>query len=260
MQTLLSNLTRPLAHVVHIGAGAGGCVPAWREAGAKSITLIEGDPEIAEQLKAQIGAHDGVSVVQAVVSGDIRARAFWRMNFSGLNSLRPPTGLKELFPGLKTLSKEQVQPVDPARLIAPLDLSDGGCNLLVIEAPGEALGILKALAAADLLLQFDMIHLTEARAPLYNKAPPAADILTYLVEAGFRARFEDDPLDPEQPCLTARLERATLTLAEAGTEIERLWAELITAQGNLRRSLSSWPRHTETRCCVRSWRLSRWHR
>lgn len=231
MQTFLSNLTQPLAHVVHIGAGAGEGVPAWREAGAKTITLIEGDPGIAELLEAQVGADDGVRVVQAVVSGDLRERAFRRMNFPDLNSLRAPTGLKELFPGLKTLSKELVQPVDPARLIAPLDLPDAGAengtNLLVIEAPGEALGILKALAAADLLLRFDMIHLTEAREPLYNKAPPAADILSYLLEAGFSGAFEDNPDDPEMPWLNARLDRVALALKR---RFEEMTAKLAQAE------------------------------
>lgn len=243
MQTFLANLTLPLAHVVHIGAGTGEGVPAWREAGAKRITLIEGDPETAERLEAQIGTQDGVRVVQAVVSGDVRERAFRRVNFPDLNSLRRPTGLKELFPGLKTLSTELAQPVDPAELIAPLDLSEQGSNLLLIEAPGEALGILEALAAADLLLRFDRIQLSEARAPLYDQAPPAAEILAYLVAAGFSAAFEDDPGDPERPLLLAEIDRAALVrkrqfeamTAKRADEIAGLRGELAVARGETAR-------------------------
>ena len=233
MQTFLSNLSQPLAHVVHIGAGTGEAVPVWQAAGARMITLIEGDPGIAEQLETQVGAHEGVRVVQAVVSGDLRERAFRRMNFPDLNSLRAPTGLKQLFPGLKTLSKDLVQPVDPASLVAPLGLSDtgieAGTNLLLIEAPGEALGILKALAAADLLLHFDRVQLIEARESLYNKAPPAADIAAYLVEAGFSAAFADDSPDPEQPWLIARLDRAALAQSR---RFEAMSAKLAQAEAD----------------------------
>ena len=210
LQKLLSGLTRPLTHVVHIGAGAGGDLALYLEAGAKTVTLVEGDAGAVEQLEGLAVAHEGVTVIPAVVSGDTRKRAFWQMNFPDLSSLRAPTGLKELFPGLRVLSKELVIPVDPARLIAPLELSDSGANLLVIEAPGEALGILRALEPDDLLQRFDAIHLQEARVPLYDEAPGADDILAYLVGAGFAARFETSPDDPERPCLSAQLDRMAL--------------------------------------------------
>ncbi len=210
LQTLLSGLTRPLAHVVHIGAGSGAELALYQAGGAASVTLIEADAETADRLETLAGAHEGVTVIRAVVSGDTRKRAFRQMNFPDLSSLRVPTGLKELFPGLRILSKELVTPVDPARLITPLDLPDTGANLLVIEAPGEALGILRALAPDDLLQRFDAIHLQEARAPLYDQAPAAEDIRAYLVGAGFTAVFETSPRDPERPYLSACLDRMAL--------------------------------------------------
>ena len=235
VQTLVSGLTRPLAHVVHIGAGAGTELALWQTAGAQTITLIEGDPGIAERLETESGA--GVKVIAAVVSGDTSKRAFRRMSFADLSSLRAPTGLKELFPGLKTLSQDMVIPVDPAQLIDRDALSETGANLLMIEAPGEALGILKALEAADLLLQFDAIHLQEARTPLYDNAPPAKEIRDYLTGAGFTARFEVNPEDPERPCLSAEIDRVAIAHKRQSAAMSGAMAAMETRNSQLEEAL-----------------------
>ena len=213
LQSLISDLVsrrgQPLGQVLHIGAGAGADLPLYH--GAGGVTLVEGDEDAADRLGRLAAADDSgkVRVVAAVVSGDSRKRPFRRMNFPDLSALRTPSPvLKELFPGLKILSQDMVRPMDPAKIVGPLELSDSETNLLVIEAPGEALGILRALAAADLLAGFDAVHLAEALEPQYNKAPPAAEILAYLRAAGFAAAFEPHPEDPERPFISATIDRA----------------------------------------------------
>lgn len=218
MQKFLSGLARPLAHVIHIGAGTGSDLPAYLKAGAGAVTLIEADPELARQLEAQIGDQTGVTVIEAAVSGDLRRRVFRRANAPELSSFRNPTGLKELFPGLRILSAEPVRPGDPVQLIKSLDLPglgpesgpESGSTLLVIEAPGEALGILRALEAADLLMCFDAIRLQEGVARLYHKAATADEICAYLTGMGFSAALEKHPVDPERPFVNARIDRQAL--------------------------------------------------
>ena len=222
MRKLLSRLTRPpfasLAHVVHIGAGSGSDLAAYLKAGAGAVTLIEADADVASELAAQVGGKKGVNVIEAAVSGDLRRRPFRRANTPDLSSFRGPTGLKELFPGLRTLSKDPVRPMDPVRLIRGLDLpdpepdsgSDQGSVLLVIEAPGEALGILKALAAARLLTRFDAIRLQEGVARLYHKAASIGEIQRYLRGQGFVAKLEKTPVDLERPYLNAWVDRKAL--------------------------------------------------
>jgi hypothetical protein len=210
---ILSDLERPIAHIIHIGAGTGRDLPAYLTANPAAVTLIEADPETAAQLSVTAAAHPSVTVIEAAVSANLRKRAFRRTNFSDLNSFRKPTGLQELFPGLRTLSREAVKPTDPVRLVRDLDLSRKGSNLLVIEAPGEALGILKALKTADLLLGFDAIRLQEGYEALYHLAPTAQDIRSFLVDAGYLVEFETNPEDPERPYLSARVDRKALETA-----------------------------------------------
>lgn len=218
----LADLARPIAHIVHIGAGAGSDLAAYLAAGAGMVTLVEAEAQAVTGLETLADDTPRVRVIEAAVSGDGRKRAFRLTNFPDLNSFRAPTGLKDLFPGLRTLSEDPVTPVDPAHLIGDLDLSAKGApgtNLLVIEAPGEALGILEALAAAQLLERFDMVRLQEGRTALYDGAPTVADSAAFLTGAGFAAHRETAPQDPERPYLVAQQDhpaRAPAPQAGAG--------------------------------------------
>lgn len=206
----LSDLTGPMAHIVHIGAGTGQDLAAYLETGAKAITLIEAEPEAIAELNRAALDHPEVTVLEAIVSADTRERPFRRTNFPELNSFRQPTGLTELFPGLRVLSEDPVRPADPVRLITDLELSQEGPNLLVTKTPGESLGILQALEAAGLLLRFDAIRLQEARLPLYQDAADADAIRDHLTGVGYSAGFEAQPEDPDRPYLSAALDRAAL--------------------------------------------------
>lgn len=227
IEKMLADLPQPVARIVHIGAGTGTGLPACLASRAARILLVEADPDVAAQLAAETAQEPRVEVIAAAVSADLRPRPFYRTNFPELDSLRPPAAaLKELFPGLKTLSRDPVTPTDPVAL-----LGDGpeapGSQALVLETPGESLGLLQALEAGGLLHRFDAICLREGRQPLYEGAAPAAEIRGWLEAAGFAAGIEPQPEDPERPLLIARLDRKARA---AQREIARLSAALEQAQ------------------------------
>ena len=227
IEKMLADLPQPVARIVHIGAGTGTGLPACLASGAARILLVEADPDVAAQLAAETAQEPRVEVIAAAVSADLRPRPFYRTNFPELDSLRPPAAaLKELFPGLKTLSRDPVTPADPVAL-----LGDGpeapGSQALVLETPGESLGLLQALEAGGLLHRFDAICLREGRQPLYEGAAAAAEIRGWLEIAGFAAGIEPQPEDPERPLLIARLDRKARA---AQREIARLSAALDQAQ------------------------------
>lgn len=223
IEMILGDLPRPVARIVHIGAGTGDDLPACLASGAERILLLEADPDIAAQLAAQTAREPRVEVVAATVSADPRPRPFHRTNFPELDSLRAPAAaLKELFPGLKILSRDQVTPADPVALLGKAPAGEG-CQVLVLEMPGEALGILQALQKAGLLSGFDALCLREGRQALYEGAPAAGEIRDWLGAAGFVPWFEPRPEDPERPVLIARLDRKAL---DDRREIARLTAEL----------------------------------
>lgn len=220
---VLPGLPRPVAEIVHFGAGAGAELEAYLDTGAARILMVEADPEAAAGLARAGAGRPGVETVRAAVSGDPRPRPFYRMNFAELSSLSPPGRLRELFPGLRVLAEDSVTPADPAALIGAADPGGDGSRLLVLETPGESLGILEALAAAALLHRFDVICLQEAREPLYEGAAPAEAVRDRLARAGFVPAFQPDPPDPERPWLSARLDRTAL-------ERQRRIAELTKAR------------------------------
>lgn len=212
------------ARVLHIGAGADLDLPACLEAGAQSVTLTQADPDLAADLRGLAAPYPQISVIEAAVSAGPRPRAFYRASLPDLSSFRAPTALKKLFPGLKILSRDIVQPANPVTLAR--GLAGEGPAALVIEAPGEALGILRALEAAGLLTVFDTVRLREGLRPLYEGAPAAAAIADFLTGAGYEAAFDPEPADPDRPWLTARLDRAALEAAQLRADLDTARAAL----------------------------------
>ena len=219
-----------LEQLVHIGAGAGDELAAWQAAGVDRMILVEADPDTARALAARVAGEPEVQVIAGAVSADPAPRPFRVCNLPGLSSFRAPAGLEQLFPGLRVLAMREVTPLDPAALVAGLEL--GPRAGLVIEAPGEALGILQALRDAGLLDRFAAIRLQEGREALYAGAPTAEAIRAWLVEAGYDAEFEPVPEDPDRPRLIARRNEAARAqaaelamlrgdLAEAEAEADR---------------------------------------
>lgn len=216
------------AHVLHVGAGSGRELPRYLAAGTSLVLLVEADPEIAARLRRLAAPHERVRVLEGAVSADPRRRPFRRTSLPGLNGFRAPLpAMAEAFPRLRTLAEVPVTPLSPDRVAAEMDLDpDAGPGLLVIEAPGEALGILTALREAGLLERFGAIRLREALEPLHEGAPPAEAIRAFLAGAGYAATFETDPEEPARPWLEARLDLAARRREE---EIARLMQALVEA-------------------------------
>lgn len=218
---LLAGLTSPPDLVVHIGAGAGTELPAYLAAGAGAVLLVEGRPDTAAELAARCqGEAPRVTVRQAVVSGNPGRRPFFQTNFPDLDSLRPPVDLRDLFPGLRILAADPVASVTPDTLLADR-LEADGFHVLVLETPGEALGILRNLETAGLLHRFSLIGLREWRARLYEASPPLEDIVVWLREADFRTEIEPAPEDAERPWLTASPDRVAIARSAALTELKQ---------------------------------------
>ena len=223
-----------LNRVLHIGAGSGSDLAAYLEAGARSVVLVEADPERAAALERLAADRPEVRVVEAAVSGAPGTRPFHITSFPELNSFRAPAGLKDLFPGLRILSSAKMVATRPAELVRQMEFPTGEAGaLLVVEAPGEGLGILQDLAEAGLLERFGHIVVREAARGLYDGAPAAEDLAGWLGSAGYAVAMEAAPEDPERPYLMARFDHsAALTgqLDAARDEIRKLQDELKAAR------------------------------
>lgn len=211
LTSFFAKRAEPIARVVHIGAGTGTDLPAYLAAGATSVLLVEARAETAAELTLKTAADSRIETLQGVVSADVSPRPFLQTNFPELDSLSPPTeALRELFPGLRILSEKTVTPLHPVALLQDRPIDADGPQILVLETPGETLGLLKALADADLLQHFEAIFLKDWLQPLYLNAAPAEQIFAYLGEQEFQVTPEARPQDPECPWVAAHQNRTAL--------------------------------------------------
>ena len=222
-------LGRPdtIGHVLQIGAGRGADLDQWRKLGAATVTLVEADPLHAAALRALEGP--GVNVLLRAISADPERQCFYRANHAALSSLRVSTGLSELYPGIQIATKLDIEPLDPAELVAGIGVEPDVSNLLVLDAAGESLGILARLKSEGWLKHFSHILLKEGRSELYDGAGTLQDCTDILEADGYNLHIHDEA-DPDWPYLEAgfdhRLHHLQTELSEANAAHAALEAEL----------------------------------
>ncbi|WP_300556107.1 hypothetical protein [Maricaulis sp.] len=198
----------PPGHVLHIGAGYGDMLPVWLDLKPQRITLVEPDPDTLAELRARAEPHARVQVVAAAVTPDPARSVLHRFNFAELNSLTWPTGIRDLYPGLEAIGEETVTARDPVELVRGLDLDPGAAHLLVIDAPGVGLAVLKALQGAGLLARFAALRIRTGRKALYEGEATLDEITAWLKGAGHGPVTLLVTDDPDRPFLQAPLSGA----------------------------------------------------
>jgi FkbM family methyltransferase len=225
--------------VLHLGAGACQELPTYLAMGATRIHLLEPNPTVAKALLRLAEAEPSVTVDARAVAGQDGLAALHVFNFAPLSSLRLPTGLRELMPGLHEVDSPEVETVSVASLMEDLEPLEGhGARVLVIDAPGEEGRILIDLQVGGFLRRFSHILLYFGRVSLFAGSPIWDELSELVLAEGYRVEGCSDT-DPDRPCLLLRLDTLALevtalttALAEARTktnadaaEYQRLLAE-----------------------------------
>ncbi len=229
---LLSRIAGPVGHILHIGAGTGGDIVGYLRAGPHMVSLVEPDPDALARLHRAVEGHRNLQVIEAAISPDPGAGSLRRFSFGDLNALRAPTGLAALFPGLEELASVPVLLRDPVTLVEGLIEGPGEgtaevapTHVLVIEAPGEALAIVSALAGAGLLVRFGAVRVQEGRVPLYAGAGQLSQVQTLLREAGFTKGAETDNGDPDRPVFSVLFDKHGPPLSGLQEELDQVRAD-----------------------------------
>jgi DNA repair exonuclease SbcCD ATPase subunit len=244
MQAIAAGFLRGrIAHILHVGAGNGADLGFWHSLAPEKITLVEADPQCLPGL--QQSADDKVEVLAGAVSADTQRSTLRRANLAELSSLKEPSGILSLFPGLQTLAQVPVPVHDPAELCGDLALSTEAQNVLVLEAPGEALGILSRLRDAGFLHFFSAILLQEGRQELYSRAGTLEEIST-LLKSEHYGLTEIAGDDPDRPFLQASFDQEKKRLADSIEELRAMLQQadaenhaLLTARQELEARLDS---------------------
>jgi hypothetical protein len=124
---------QPIDTLIHLGAGQCSELDSYLALKAGKIVLIEADPMLAAALQARTASLPNVRVMCNAVAGSAGPAVFYRYNLPGTGSLRPATGLLQLFPGLKPLDQMPIEAVLPATVLEPLQLRlrVRSCSLLI---------------------------------------------------------------------------------------------------------------------------------
>ena len=196
--------------IIHLGAGSCRELAKHLECQPDRIILVEPDPVRVAVVRRQTRHESSVEVRQLAITSKSGVAQLRRYNFADLNSLRRPTGICTLFPGLR-----QVQMVDVAcstigELLAQLELKSSVANRLIIDTPGEEHVILRGLIDADQLHLFDSLILNCSRQPAYFEAEPAQYLLRDLDDQGYQLLDCDTTIDPERPCWTFQRDDARI--------------------------------------------------
>ncbi|WP_193085951.1 hypothetical protein [Halomonas sp. FME65] len=187
-----------MSMILHIGAGQTSELPQWRKSGATRIVLVEPNPMLAQQLRHKAAGDATLTIVEAAVTPSSANTQLYEYNLPEANSLRPATGLKSLFPGLKTTATHSVATLTPTQLLADYGPAQGERAQLVLQTPGEEGAILNELIETGQLNQFQQLQLHANPESYYQGSIAAKDILQQLAEAGYDIT-DVNQQDPDWP-------------------------------------------------------------
>jgi FkbM family methyltransferase len=193
-----------MATLIHLGAGRCPELASYIHSPFSEILLVEPDPILAKILTARIAGHSNVTVRQiaiAAVRGESELRIY---NYRALSSLRPLSGLKGLFPGLRQLRSATVVTLSIKDLLQPLTLAPNQPHQIVIDTPGEEMVVVEDLIEAKYLHNFQTIVLHAGLAEHYKDSTPARQILQRLQEQGYDLQDSGGDQDVDRPSWTLR--------------------------------------------------------
>jgi FkbM family methyltransferase len=220
--------------LLYVGAGDGGNIEPTEMAGLDRVTLVEPHPDLSEALAKKFSGQKAIEVLRAAVCPSGKPASLTLFNLAELSSLRAPTGILNLFPGLRPIDEVFVETHSLESLLEMHSAEDEGLSALVLDAPGlekDALG-----ATSDETLQaFDEIVVFTGDQPLYDNAGTADEIISRLTRARFElATRSQDELGREQ--LTFLNNRKALALERSLVKSEAALEKLRTDYEKLQAS------------------------
>ena len=220
---------RQLDTIVHIGAGRCSEFDEYKSSDVRQIILIEPEPETARQLQDRLCDEEIVQIFEKAVCCSDSPNELYLYNVRGFSSLREPTGLKKLFPGLRKTGQLYPDTWSVWHMCEELDIKENGCNWLIVDAPGEEQDILEGLRDEGLLERFEWVSFCAGLSPLYQGNRPAEEILAILEEQGYETISREDEGEPERPKWTlyrdelkVRNTRLEARITELGQELAKL--------------------------------------
>lgn len=215
-------MSKRFSTLIWLGAGNAAEPHGLIESAAEAILVEHRDMACAELRKKFPSVN--ISVRQHLLNTDAKTVEFTSYNLPELSAINSPTGLKQIFPGLKAVTSEYVSSTSVTDFIKSLKLKDCN-NLLVVDIADINLALVNSLHDSDLLSYFNEIHLQAGVNELYTNAATVADICAFLTKNGY-IQEQITPIDPDLPWLKFVLNPLWQTLKVAQASEVKLTAEI----------------------------------
>lgn len=181
------------------------------------ILLVDARESAISALAKRYGASN-IQIEHTIIAVESGKANFTTYNLAEFSAIKPATGLKTIFPGLKVNQEDIVTTKAIGEIVLSLNL-DNSANTLIIDVPDLASDFILELQKLDLLKHFVTIIILSSEHVLY-KDMQSRDKTEEALKAQFYQITAEDNTDPDLPYLTftknfIAQEISTLTLSNA---------------------------------------------
>ena len=197
MDNTLWNSLHPLSSIdtiVHLGAGKCSWIDTYLKSSAKTIVLVEPEPTAAKYLRSIAKEESRIQVIEKAVALEGERTTLKVYNLRDASSLREPTGLRDLYPGIRKTNEVDVDVIRPADLVKGI----AGKLWFIIDVPGEELSILKSLEQERLLSECSLLSVSCGEIELYNESGTYKVLCEYLDDNLFENLYTDEEENPDR--------------------------------------------------------------
>ena len=211
--------------IIHLGAGICRELIFYESLNPRRIILVEPDPEQLELLQNKARAENNVQIIDCAVTGtnsDLGNEKLQVLSDPSFSSLKEPTGLLELLPGLTVLHQLDSKVKSITDLLQTLELNASASHWLIIETPGIEAHIIASLRDSGQLTLFEHLLLRAGTGVYYAGASPVGEIVSTLTAVGYQEKGFPDRSDADFPIYHLHLDPLFIQNQRYKEQIENL--------------------------------------
>jgi hypothetical protein len=197
LQKLSSLIDDQIDQIIQVSTGTGIDFKVDEHLSYLELLLVEGDPEVVEQLQREsLGSKR--KILNVLVTPDGGNVSFYRYNFSLLNSTLAPGKIEAIYPSARLISEITLPSTPFSSLLRTVVSNQVGKRLLILDVPGQETALLKSLGLSQLHL-FQWILIRGCREALQEGAVEIAQSMSLLQNTDYQCISYNDQVDPEWP-------------------------------------------------------------
>jgi hypothetical protein len=196
-----SAIAQPLDLILHLGPGALASPADYAPLHPAQLVLVEAHPAAASRLQSAFGRSDfPARVLEKLLLPESGPAPLFKFNLPAVNGIRPAGALSTLYPNLRLLEELPLIGEAFSSFLASLPLEAERPHLLILDVPGQELGLLESLSP-QLLERFEWI-LLRGSASAWQEHSNLLSAATAFLDSRYyesvAADFESDPAWPLQ--------------------------------------------------------------